>query len=212
MLTKVIPIAVSCWLATWAQDSADGLTLQRRSIEAMQESLTRQRQAEPQKPGENRAASFFLLPPPKSMGATTFRATAAEADCQPLPGAEIDSLIGSAAKRESLDADLLRRVMRQESGFKPCAVSSKGALGLMQLMPSTAEQFGVTDAFDARKNVDAGAKFLKQLLGRYEGDIAKALAAYNAGPSRVDAAGGVPQIPETLDYLRGILSVLPIGR
>src|SRR5205085_361018 len=99
---------------------------------------------------------------------------------------------------------------RQESGSRPCAVSAKGAQGLMQLMPATSQQFGVADPFDARQNIQAGAKFLKQLLTRYGGDVTKALAAYNAGPGRVDQAGGaVPGIPETIHYVSSILSSLP---
>jgi len=75
----------------------------------------------------------------------------------------------------------------------------------MQLMPSTAEQLGVIDSFDPVENVNAGAKFLKQLLSRYDGDVFKALSAYNAGHARVDAAEGIPQIPETLEYVKRIL-------
>ena len=131
-------------------------------------------------------------------------------DCDPLPAPQVDSLVGETAEREGLSADLLRSVMKQESAFRPCAVSSKGAMGLMQLMPSTAEQLGIQNPFDPVSNLDAGARFLKQLLGRYGGDVPKALGAYNAGPSKVDAAGGVPAIPETLDYIRQILGNLPI--
>jgi soluble lytic murein transglycosylase-like protein len=76
-------------------------------------------------------------------------------------------------------------------------------------MPSTAEQLGIRNPFDAASNLDGGARFLKQLLSKYDGDIPKALGAYNAGPARVDAAGGVPAIPETMDYVRQILSTLP---
>ena len=99
---------------------------------------------------------------------------------------------------------MLINVMRQESGFRPCAVSEKGAIGLMQLMPATAEQLGVKDSFDPMENVDAGARFLRQLLTRYDGDVLKAVSAYNAGPARVDAVDGIPQIPETIDYIKRI--------
>jgi len=131
------------------------------------------------------------------------------ANCDPLPDAQVESLVTTAANRESLDRDLLRGVIRQESAFKPCAVSSKGAQGLMQLMPATAWQFGVADPFDPAQNVDGGAKLLKQLLNRYNGDLGKALGAYNAGPSRVDAVDGIPQIPETQDYVKQILNFIP---
>jgi soluble lytic murein transglycosylase-like protein len=82
-------------------------------------------------------------------------------------------------------------------------------MGLMQLMPATAEQFGIQDPFDAASNLDAGARFLKQLLNKYGGDLPKALGAYNAGPSKVDSAGSVPAIPETMEYVRQILAALP---
>ena len=81
-------------------------------------------------------------------------------------------------------------------------------MGLMQLMPPTVEQFAVRNPFEPIPNVEAGAKFLKTLLNRYNGDLAKALAAYNSGPATVDAAGGLPQIPETIDYVKRILSNL----
>ncbi len=82
----------------------------------------------------------------------------------------------------------------------------------MQLMPATAIQFGVVNPFDPVQNVDGGAHLLRQLLNRYNGDLTKALGAYNAGPSRVDAADGLPQIQETQDYVRQILSFLPLNR
>jgi soluble lytic murein transglycosylase-like protein len=100
-------------------------------------------------------------------------------------------------------------VIQQESGARPCAVSSKGALGLMQLMPATSDQFGVNDPFDAEQNINAGARLLRQLLTRYSGDVSKTLAAYNAGPGRVDQTDGIPSIPETVHYVSSILSSLP---
>jgi soluble lytic murein transglycosylase-like protein len=101
-------------------------------------------------------------------------------------------------------------VIRKESAFYPCAVSPKGALGLMQLMPATAEMLGVTDPFDPKQNVDAGAKFLKQLIEKYAGDLPLALSAYNAGPARVDTARGVPDIAETKNYVADILSSIRV--
>jgi soluble lytic murein transglycosylase-like protein len=127
------------------------------------------------------------------------------ANCDPLAPAEIDTLVNENARREGLEPDLLREVMRKESGFRPCAVSRVGAQGLMQLMPSTAEQLSVRDPFDPKQNVAAGARFLKSLLERYGGDVSLALGAYNAGPGRVDRAGGVPDIAETKDYVLTIL-------
>jgi soluble lytic murein transglycosylase-like protein len=125
-----------------------------------------------------------------------------------VPKTDLDLMIKEAARRESLTPDLLRAVIRKESAFQPCAVSEKGALGLMQLMPATAARFGVDDPFDPRQNIDAGTKFLGELLKRYGNDLSLALSAYNAGPARVDAKGGIPSIPETVAYVSGILDTL----
>jgi soluble lytic murein transglycosylase-like protein len=181
---------------------------------AMQESLAKQRLSIEKQLRGARHSNFFNLPPPEPIGADMPDAPEEAApgpapDCDALPDAELSSLIDEAARREDLKPDLLRGVIRQESGARPCAVSPKGAQGLMQLMPATSQQFGVSDPFDPRQNVQAGAKFLKQLLTRYGGDAAKALAAYNAGPVRVDQAGAIPQIPETIRYVTSILSMLP---
>ncbi len=128
-----------------------------------------------------------------------------EADCDALADSAVKPLIDNASRQQNLDAKLLRAVMEQESGFRPCAISSRGAQGLMQLMPGTAEQFHVTDPFDPKQNIDAGARYLKQLLDQYKGDISLALAAYNAGPASTDSSGGMPDIPETKAYVNAIL-------
>ena len=190
-----------------AMDAA--VAQQRLALSAMQEALAKQRSSVQMQSSKQEAGGFFVLSPPAAMERATAYTTPS-ADCDPLPAAEIDSLVGKAASRVGISEDLLRGVMKQESGFRPCAVSTKGAMGLMQLMPATADQFGVKDPFDANKNVDAGARLLKQLLVRFGGDISLALGAYNAGPARVDAAAGVPAIPETLDYIRRVLPILPI--
>jgi soluble lytic murein transglycosylase-like protein len=194
----------------WAADEAvrSSLEKQRKSIAAMEASVEKQRRSARQSLYVQPASSFFTLPPIAPMPASP-RASLATADCPALPGEKVDALISAAATREKLRPDLLRGVMRQESGFRPCAVSPKGAMGLMQLMPATAAQFGAKDPFDAEQNIAAGAKFLKELVQRYGGDLSLALAAYNAGPERVDAAGGIPDIPETKDYVRKIVSELP---
>jgi len=95
-------------------------------------------------------------------------------------------MIDTVAREQSVDASLVREVARQESGFRPCAVSPKGAQGLMQLMPATQAQLEVRDPFNPQESLSAGAKLLKQLLDRYHGDLALALSAYNSGISRVD--------------------------
>lgn len=148
--------------------------------------------------------SFFTIPWPKPV------AEVAAADCVPLPREAVDALVNENAKREGLKPELLREVMRRESGFRPCAVSTAGAQGLMQLMPTTAEQFHVTDPFDPAQNVAAGARFLRVLLDRYAGDLTLALGAYNSGPRRVSRAGGVPDIPETQSYVGAILGALSV--
>lgn len=127
-------------------------------------------------------------------------------DCDPLSKPQLFQMIDEAAQKEGVDPALVREVARQESAFRPCAVSSKGAAGLMQLMPATQAQFSVTDPFDPGQSLDAGTKLLKQLLDRYNGDLPLALSAYNAGPGRVDKAGGVPDIPETKNYVLSILN------
>jgi soluble lytic murein transglycosylase-like protein len=123
--------------------------------------------------------------------------------------AELEQLIEQNSKLHGVKSDLIRAVIDQESGNRPCAVSSKGAQGLMQLMPGTADELGVADPFNAKQNVEAGTKLLKQLLAKYNGDVALTLAAYNAGSGRVDRDGGVPAIPETLSYVTQILAKLP---
>lgn len=127
------------------------------------------------------------------------------ADCPPVTEAQVKPIIHREAGRHNVDVRLIQAVVETESAYSPCAVSPVGAMGLMQLMPSMAETLNVTNPFDPNQNIAAGTQFLKQMLERYGGDIAKALAAYNAGPGRVDAAGGVPAIPETQQYVRKIL-------
>lgn len=129
------------------------------------------------------------------------------AECPRLSSQEIGKLSKRAAKGAASEA-LLQSVILQESAGSPCAVSSKGALGLMQLMPDVASSLGVKDAFNPEENVRAGASHLAQLLGRYDGKVDLALAAYNAGPARVDAAGGIPNIVETQQYVKSILARL----
>jgi hypothetical protein len=129
--------------------------------------------------------------------------------CDPLPAAELDKLVEQSSQQQGVKAELIRAVIAEESGGRPCAVSWKGAQGLMQLMPATSDQLGVQDPFDPRQSVEAGAKLLKQLLTKYNNDVSLALAAYNAGEGRVDRDGRVPQIPETQNYVNDIQSKLP---
>jgi soluble lytic murein transglycosylase-like protein len=135
-----------------------------------------------------------------------------QADCERLDKTSVESLIAAAAKKQSLEPALLRAVMKQESGFKPCAVSVRGAQGLMQLMPATADLLHVADPFDPEQNVQAGAAFLKQLLGRYKGDLRLALVAYNAGPLRADQSANTPYPAETQNYLASIFAQLGMSQ
>jgi len=128
--------------------------------------------------------------------------------CDPMPKAEIDKLIAEVAGAQKIDASIVREVAREESGFRPCAVSPKGAAGVMQLMPATQASLQVGDPFNARASLEGGSKLLKQLLDRYHGDLKLALSAYNAGAARVDQAGGVPPIAETRKYVAEILARL----
>ena len=120
--------------------------------------------------------------------------------------ADLTSLIQTAAANNGLDPALLSAVIQQESAGDPSAVSPAGAQGLMQLMPRTAASLGVTNPFDPTQNVNAGAAYLRQLLDRYNGDTSLALAAYNAGPGRVDQYGGIPPFPQTQHYVSSILA------
>jgi soluble lytic murein transglycosylase-like protein len=130
------------------------------------------------------------------------------AECDPMPADQLDGLIRDSAQKEGVSAELVRAVIDRESAARPCAVSFRGAQGLMQLMPATAEQFEVRDAFDPGQNIEAGTKLLRILLDRYDNDLSLALGAYNAGPARVDREGGIPAIPETLNYVARILEQL----
>ena len=119
---------------------------------------------------------------------------------------EIDNLVSKYAERNGLDEDFVKAVINQESGFNPNATSKCGAMGLMQLMPSTAQGLGVTNAYDAEQNIEGGTKYLKGLMDRFGNDKSLALAAYNAGPGAVDKYDGVPPYKETQNYVRSILS------
>ncbi len=115
-----------------------------------------------------------------------------------------EKLVREAAERHHMDPALVRAVIETESGWNAAAKSPKGAQGLMQLIPTTAVRFGVNDAFSPQQNVDAGVRYLKTLLERYNGNLDLALAAYNAGEGAVDRAHGVPAFRETRDYVQKV--------
>jgi soluble lytic murein transglycosylase-like protein len=118
---------------------------------------------------------------------------------------DVSQVVNAASDRYRLDPDLVTSVIRAESGFKVHAISPKGAQGLMQLMPGTASKLGVPNAFDPEANVDGGTRYLRELLERYNFDLIKALAAYNAGPHRVEQYNGVPPYRETRKYVASIV-------
>ena len=144
--------------------------------------------------------SFFTTKPPTGLGQL--------ADCDPLPAEQLNGMITGAAQKEGVSAELIKAVIEEESAARPCAISFRGAEGLMQLMPATAEQLEVQDPFDPKQNIEAGAKLLKLLLAKYENNLTLTLSAYNAGSGRVDQEGGIPPIPETLNYVADILRKL----
>lgn len=121
------------------------------------------------------------------------------------PTTNISDVVNQASGKYQLDPDLVNSVIKAESDFHVRAVSPKGAQGLMQLMPGTASQLGVPNAFDPEANVNGGTKYLRELLERYNFDMVKALAAYNAGPERVEKYGGVPPYYETRAYVARIV-------
>ena len=122
----------------------------------------------------------------------------------------LDHVIQRSANRHQVDPDLVRAIVRVESNYNPYAVSSRGAQGLMQLIPATARRFGVRDAFDPSANLEGGIRYLKHLMELYDGDLELVLAAYNAGENAVSRYNGVPPFRETRNYLRKISQIYPL--
>jgi len=123
-------------------------------------------------------------------------------------GFVLEQAIEDAARSHGVNPELIRAVIQTESAFDPLAVSSRGACGLMQLMPTTARRFGVENCFDPRQNILAGTRFLKVLLTRYRGSIDLTIAAYNAGETAVAKAGGIPPYAQTRAYVRRVQALL----
>jgi len=133
--------------------------------------------------------------------------TAPPAASNPVKG-PYGNLIRAAAEKHGVDEKLITHVIAVESNFNPRAASHKQALGLMQLLPTTAAKYSVSNIFDPAENIDAGTHYLKDLLSRYSGNLSLALAAYNAGPETVTKYGGIPPFPETQKYVQKITTIL----
>ena len=133
------------------------------------------------------------------------RVPAEHSACAPADPDLLHSWVAAAAQEHGVSSALVTEVARAESAFRPCSVSLKGAQGIMQLMPATQVALGVGDPFDARQSIGAGTRLLGQLLERYQGDVALALSAYNAGTGLVDRTGGLPRNTETRNYVARIL-------
>ena len=125
--------------------------------------------------------------------------------------ADLDAIFDAAAQRYNLPSNLIKAVAKAESNFRPDATSRCGAMGIMQLMPGTARSLGVMDAYDPEQNIMGGAKYLKEMLERFDGDVSLALAAYNAGPNNVVKYDGIPPFNETQNYVKTVLGYLGNG-
>ena len=194
----LVSAVCSAWaqVSGWAQNNESfraAVEHQRAAAQVQREAV--RKQAELAGPGPLR---HTVTPP-----------TSTPPPCDPIADAAVTPLIEAAVKAHPLDANLVRAVIQQESSFYPCAVSVHGAKGLMQLMPPAIEQFKVTDAFNPKENIEAGARYLKQLFDKYQGDLPRALSAYRIGPTIVDSANGVPDLPEVRSYVEAILQSLP---
>jgi soluble lytic murein transglycosylase-like protein len=175
---------------------------------ALREAIAKQRAAMDIQRETARKQADLLRLPPLAHTLSPSAEIPVQWDCDPIPDDTVNPMIEGAAKANNIQPDLVRSIIRQESQFHPCAVSDKGAEGLMQLMPATSHEFAVSDAFDPKQSIEAGVKYLKQLLDKYKGNLEMVLGAYNAGPAAVDEAKGVPDIPETKDYVEAILESL----
>jgi soluble lytic murein transglycosylase-like protein len=149
------------------------------------------------------------LSPAKSRAAIYMPAEVSFTGRNDRPAMSIDRdgaerLVREAADRHNVDPALVRAVIETESNWNSSAISRKGAVGLMQLMPTTAQRFGASDFYTPQQNVEAGVKYLKTLLERYDGNLDLALAAYNAGEGAVDRAHGIPRFRETRDYVQKV--------
>ena len=152
------------------------------------------------------SADIVKQSPQVSSSTSLQEAIAAQANVQTSSKSQILNVVSQISKKHGVDEKLVQALIKQESGFNPKAKSKAGAMGLMQLMPSTASFLGVKDPYNTVQNVEGGVKYLKSMLDKYNGNVILALAAYNAGPGAVDKYDGVPPYKETQNYVRNILA------
>ena len=148
-----------------------------------------------------RSVLVTTIPPAEHKAAPHAVSPASAATSTPSSHGSLDEAVRVIAKQHSLPPQLIHSVIKVESNYNPLAVSSKGALGLMQLIPSTARRFGVLDVFNPVENIEGGAKYLRYLLDRFDNNYPLALAAYNAGEQAVEKYGGIPPFAETRNYV-----------
>jgi soluble lytic murein transglycosylase-like protein len=157
-------------------------------------------------PAKTEKATKPLVSPAPAPSVEAQAESAPATSPRPTTPQELDHIVQTTAEKHRVDPRLVRAVIATESNWNATAVSRKGAQGLMQLNPDTAQQLGVADAFDPAQNVDGGVRYLGMMLDRYNGDVHRALAAYNAGPGAVDRSGGIPRIAETRNYVQKVTS------
>jgi soluble lytic murein transglycosylase-like protein len=189
-MSKRSIIALSLFASAWAA-LATASRAQLASYVDEHGKLVYTNEESPSHLGRDNAKSAALSAPPAWMGA-------------PSPPVHLEQIVHEVAERHRVDPALVKAVISTESGWNPAAVSRKGAVGLMQLIPGTAQRFGVGNLFDPAQNIEAGTTYLRSLLDRYNGDLNKSLAAYNAGERAVDHSGGVPRIWETQRYVQKV--------
>jgi soluble lytic murein transglycosylase-like protein len=138
-----------------------------------------------------------------------FLSTTSRAEQKSRPVSQYDHIIVSVAQEHRVPASLVHSIIKAESGYDPWAISAKGAMGLMQLMPETAIQYKVQNVFDPQQNIEGGVKYLVDLIKLYDGDTKHVLAAYNAGQEAIKKYGGVPPYPETKNYIKKVMTAYP---